>query len=55
MKPSPRAWKTAPSKQAAKIKTDLFIALLVGNPGKMLPLFYKKLTQGRFIRTAPGD
>jgi hypothetical protein len=29
----------APNKQAAKIKADLFIALLVGNPAKMLPLF----------------
>jgi hypothetical protein len=29
----------APSKQAVKIKADLFIAELVGNPAKMLPLF----------------
>jgi hypothetical protein len=31
----------APSKQAAKIKADLFIAQLVGNPAEMLPLFWQ--------------
>jgi len=29
-----------PSKPAARIRSDLFIALLVGIPAKMLPLFF---------------
>jgi hypothetical protein len=52
MKPSPRAWKSAPNKQAAKIRTDLFIAELVDNPGKMLPDFFERSTDGRLDAVA---
>src|SRR5438552_8756318 len=41
MKPSPRALEreSMPSKTAAKIRSDLFISLLLGIPAEMLPLF----------------
>jgi len=38
MKPSPRALESTPNKPAARIRSDLFIALLVGSR-EMLPLF----------------
>src|SRR5438874_7204148 len=42
MKPSPRALENMPSKPAARITSDLFIARLVGIPAEMLPLFPKR-------------
>src|SRR5205823_5120740 len=39
IKPSPRALESMPSKPTARIRSDLFIALLVGIPAEMLPFF----------------
>src|SRR6266480_7306962 len=47
MKPSPRALESMPNKPAARIRSELFIALLVGIPAKMLPPFLDRRETGQ--------